>query len=236
MQQEVVYLSQGKLDQFLPRPRRPRLPSLKANISTPLGGINLEASAPDEKRKLTQQLRQVEKQLAKSARSFTTPDLHPGEWVEFTTALRWVTLRGDYRDLVLFVGSNAGPASFAEPLLQRRLLMHGSTRHLRGYPAAPVDGPDLNQLEGWSSAGTMVVTNAGKLVQAMVDAESEGSTAAHMPIGSGVRDLLHALDANNGEIDTAAKVNGYARVSGVLPATATTPECLIASPLIVRYS
>jgi hypothetical protein len=234
MQQEIIYLSDAKLGQFISNPR-PRLPALKANISTPVGGVNLETPGVDEPRKTTQQLRRVERQLAKAARPFTASDLRPGQWVEFTVALRWVALKGQYRDLVLFVDPAADTWPQPELPLGRRLLLHGSTRHLRGHPAVPVDGPELRELAGWASAGTMVVTKAGQLVQALADAEAQGAASVCLPTGSDVRDLLQALDASRGEVDTAALVTGYARVSGLLPATDTTHGCLIASPLIVRY-
>ncbi len=234
MQHEVIYLSEGKLRQFLPSPRAGLL-APKVNVSLPFVGVNLEASVADDQRKQAQRLRRVEKQLAKSARPATATDLHPGQWVAFEASLRWVTLQDPYRDLVLFVD----PAP--EATTTRRLLLHGSARHLLGVPPPAVDGPALQEIGGGgTSAGTAFVTNAGRVVSALVDAAGSadpgagGPPATQLPSG-GVRALVAALDAADTEISTAARVSGYARVTGLLPGSTTNSGCLVASPLVVRY-
>lgn len=234
MQDEVVYLSEGKLRQFLPS-SRPALPLPKVNINLPFVGVNLETSAADDRRKQTHHLRRVEKQLARSAQPVTATDLRPGQWIVFDASLRWVTLRNVYQDLVLFVD----PAS--EACNARRLLMHGSARHLLGAPPPTVDGPALQEISGGGdSAGTAFVTNAGRVVSALVGAA--GSTAPGAGLSpsaqlhsGGVRALFTALDAQSTEISTAARVSGYARVTGLLSGGTTSSGYLVASPLIVRY-
>jgi hypothetical protein len=242
---EVVYLSEGKLKGFLPEPRR-TLPAVKMQAGISLVGVTVEKPVPDGARDLRRHLERVEKEMARDALWYTEPELTPGSWVMFEALLNWVTLRGRYRDLVLFVDSSpeSGHQSEADPTI-RRLLLHGSARHLLGGPPPQIDGPALTDLgSGGHSAGTLFVTNAGHVVSALthsrdpLESESdEGNplvSTAPLP-SAGIRDLLAALDAENSEINTSALVAGYARVSALLPETATAAGCLVASPLIVEY-
>ncbi|MGW1412242.1 SAVMC3_10250 family protein [Streptomyces sp. NPDC002403] len=243
---EVVYLSEGKLNEFLPEPRR-ALPAVKLHAGVSLAGVNVENPAPDSARDLRRHLKQVEKKVARHTLQYTESELAPGRWVRFSTLLNWVTLRGRYQDLVLFVDPAPDSAQPHAAGATRRLLLHGSARHLRGRPPSQVDGPALSGLEdGGCSAGRTFVTNAGHVVSALAHAHDplepesgadEGSPAE--PTGlrhrAGIRDLLAALDAESTEVSTSAMMTGYARVSALLPETTTEAGCLVASPLIVEY-
>ncbi|MGC4880986.1 SAVMC3_10250 family protein [Micromonospora sp. DT43] len=225
---EVVYLSTGKLNEFVPEPRR-ALPDVKVHAGGSLAGIDVANPAPDSVREMRRHLKRVEKLMARDAPWHTEPDLTPGRWVRFEAALDWVTLRGRYQDLVLFVDPEHPLTSGS-----RRLLLHGSARHLRGRPPVQVDGPALTGLDGTGhSAGTIFVTQAGHVVSALAPDPLETSNGL-LP-QAGIRDLLAALDAQRPEVGTAAVVTGLARVSALLPAAADDGGCLVASPLIVEY-
>ncbi|WP_328771115.1 SAVMC3_10250 family protein [Streptomyces sp. NBC_00286] len=241
---EVIYLSDGKLRQFLTSPRRvPRASALRLN--TPLGGVDLDAATADDARSRLRHLQEVDNYLATLARWFAEPDLRPGQWVQFEAPLRCVTLRGQYRHLTLFADPGPGEEPDHERATGCRLLMHGSVRHLVGHLPEPVDGPPLEELDGGGhSAGTTFMTNAGRVVRALAEQEG-GDTAVASPEGtstggnglggSGVRDLLHAIDART-PAGTAAWMRGYARVTALLPAKDTNARCLVASPLTVEYA
>ncbi|MGW5678897.1 SAVMC3_10250 family protein [Streptomyces sp. NPDC003860] len=239
---EVIYLSEGKLNEFLPAPRRAR-PVVKLRAGMPFAGLDVETPAPNNLQDLLLHLKQVEKQTARHAPLHTDPDLEPGRWVKFEARMTWVTLRGRYRNLVLFVDSERSP----DAATARRLLLHGSARHLLGRPPTPVEGPELTGLaDGGHSAGTVFVTNAGHVVNALAhsqdahtpetpaDEENPPEPPAPLP-RLGIRHLLAALDAESPEVSTSTVVSGLARVSAVLPETADDAGCLVASPLIVEY-
>lgn len=225
---EVVYLSTGKLNEFVPEPRR-ALPAVKLHAGGSFAGVDLASPAPDSVREMRRHLARVEKRMGRDTPWYTEPGLAPGRWVRFEAALDWVTLRGSGQDLVLFVD----PVDSSGSGFQRRLLLHGSARHLRGGPPVQVDGPALTGLEGGHSAGTVFVTQAGHVVSALTPDSPEATSG---PLSrTGVRDLLAALDAQRPTVSTAARVTGLARVSALLPAAGGDGGCLVASPLIVEY-
>ncbi|MHB6910216.1 SAVMC3_10250 family protein [Streptomyces sp. CB02959] len=239
---EFIYLSDAKLRQFIPKPRRLRRAGA-LRLSTPVGGIDLDAPATDADSSRQRQLAQVVEYLEEAARWFTEPDLRAGQWIQFEAPLRYITLKGDYRDMVLFVDSAPGEDPEYESAACR-LIMHGSARHLLGLPAVPVEGPLLTDIDGGCSMGTTFITAAGRVVRAMA-AESalthdEFVTDAHQPCNElsaqGVCDLLKTLDAVHAAVITAAWVQGYARVTTCMSATDTAPRCVVASPLTVEYA
>ncbi|MEU6109052.1 SAVMC3_10250 family protein [Streptomyces albidoflavus] len=244
---QVVYLSEGKLNEFLPEPRR-ALPTVKLHAGVSVAGINVETPAPDNARDLRRHLERVEKEMGLHTVWYTEPDLTPGRWVQFEAPLSWFTLRGRHQDLVLFVDPTPDSASTHEPGVSRRLLLHGSARYLLGHPPIQVDGPELTGLEGnGHSAGRRFVTNAGQVINALARAQDpleagSGALEGNPSVPptsvrrSGIRDLLTAVDAESSEVSTHALMIGYARVSALLPETDTELGCLVASPLIVEYA
>ncbi|WRZ47054.1 SAVMC3_10250 family protein [Streptomyces sp. NBC_01314] len=235
---EIAYLSDGKLRQFVPEPRRmPRTSGLR--LTTPLGGIDMDAPTTDGELGQLRHLRDVYRHLELVAEWYTTPGLRPGQWVQFEAPLRCVTLSGAHQDLVLFVDSvrirNADHATAGGV----RLLMHGSARHLRGWTPMPVDGPELEVANSASSLGASFVTRAGQVVEALAGhrepLSGDQPTAADLH-GRGVQALLHALDEGDHGIDTSTMMTGYARVTGLLPSAETPSRCLVASPLVVEYA
>ncbi|MFB7178420.1 SAVMC3_10250 family protein [Streptomyces sp. NPDC056257] len=231
---EIVYMSDGKLKQFLPEPRRvPRTGSLR--VTTPVGGFDMDAPASDGDQSQLRHLEQVHKHMELVSRWYAEPGLRPGQWVQFEAPLRCVTLKGPHRNLLLFVDPPQGAS-------ECRLLMHGSVRHLRGWTPTAVDVPGSEAGDNESSLGPVFITRAAQVVRAL-SAQDEPSTASEVtsgPVGRlnsrGVRELLEALDAENGDIDTSAVMTGYARVSAVLPQSDGAPPCLVASPLTVQFA
>ncbi|MFF8598837.1 SAVMC3_10250 family protein [Streptomyces sp. NPDC015232] len=236
---EVVYLSRGKLRQFLPEPRRaPRAGALR--LTTPLGGVDVDAPAADGEQDQMRHLQRVQKHLERSAAWYEEPGLRPGQWVQFEADLRCVTLRGDYSSLVLFVDSGSADGGAC------RLLMHGSVHHLLGLTPEPTTGPALERCTGGGedSGGETFLTKAGEVVRQLTapaphaDGSEPLSPAPLAPTLSshGIRVLLAALDAGRGDIDASAPMIGYARVTALLPERNGAPRCLVASPLTVEYS
>lgn len=238
---EIVYLSESKLRQFVPEPRRlPRTGALR--VTTPLGGIDMDAPAADLERGQLRHLHDVCKHVALVADWYAEPDLRPGQWVQFEAPLRCVTLSGAHQDLVLFVDSagRRGTDSVADGGC--RLLMHGSTRHLRGWNPMQVDGPVLEVDNSASSLGTAFVTRAGQVVEALtrhrdpLPVEQTPSRTTVPLHARGVQELLDALDEEDHSIDMSAKMTGYARVTGLLSSTRADSRCVVASPLVVEYA
>lgn len=238
---EIVYLSESKLRQFVPEPRRvPRTGALR--VTTPLGGIDMDAPAADVERGQLRHLRDVCRHVELVADWYAEPDLRPGQWVQFEAPLRCVTLSGAHQDLVLFVDSAGRRGTDAVADGGCRLLMHGSARHLRGWNPMSVDGPALEVENSASSLGTAFVTRAGKVVGALtrhrdpLSVEQTPARTAESLHARGVQDLLDALDDEDNSIDMSAEMTGYARVTGLLPSTRAGSRCVVASPLVVEYA
>ncbi|MFM9371195.1 SAVMC3_10250 family protein [Streptomyces sp. Da 82-17] len=240
---EIVYLSEGKLSQFVPERRRllPRTGTLR--VTTPVGGFDVDAPATEGEQSLARHLRQVDKHMELVSRWYGEPDLRPGQWVQFEVPLRSVTPGGVYQGLVLFVDQPRSADPAGEEGADCRLLMHGSARHLRGVSPATVDVLEAEDGTGGFSIGPNFVTRAGQVVRALSaqndapDAPDEAGPEGG-PTGGlnsrGVRDLLKALDEQNGDLDMSVLMTGYARVSALLPETGDEPRCLVASPLTVQ--
>ncbi|MFJ1961806.1 SAVMC3_10250 family protein [Streptomyces massasporeus] len=233
---EFVYLSDAKLQQFAP-PRRFTLPGA-VRLNTPVGGVDVEAPAADIDRDRIRQLKRLDKYLGERAEWFAQPGLRPAQWVWFEAPLRCVALPGDYQHMVLF----ADPAPGEEPDYEQqtgcRLLLHGSSRHLRGIPPAEVEARAVEGIDGGSSFATTFLTTAGQAVRALSlehEATAEGVTPSPSELnGAGVRELLGAIDARHSQLP-GAWMSGLARVTRELPATGAETRCVVASPLSVEY-
>ncbi|WP_109031372.1 SAVMC3_10250 family protein [Streptomyces rubrogriseus] len=236
---EFVYVSDGKLQQFLPKPSRLMRPSA-IRLTTPLGGLDVEPGTPGAERGRLQHLERVDKHLNSQADWFADPELRPGRWVWFEAPLRFITLRGAYQHLVLFADPAPGEDPAHEQETGCRLLMHGSARHLLGYAPVTIDGPPLEGIEGGSSIGTTFLTTAGHVVQALSLEHNPAADSTPPPSldlsGAGVRHLVDALDARHEQAGSAALMHGYARVTSVLPATDSAQRLVVASPLTVEYA
>ncbi|MFB7087255.1 SAVMC3_10250 family protein [Streptomyces sp. NPDC056296] len=236
---EFLYLSDGKLRQFLPEPRRFRRPSA-IRLNTPVGGVDVETQAATDDRARLMHLRQVDKHLDKRALWFTEPDLCQGQWVWFEAPLRCVTLRGEYQHMVLFVDPASGEEPEYEQETDCRLLLHGSAHHLMGYVPVAIDGPPLEGITGGSSIATTFMTSAGHVVRSLSlehDSTELGLPAPDIDLsGDAVRSLIAALDVQSTATGRAGRMCGYARITADLPATNAAERCIVASPLAVEYA
>lgn len=75
---EIVYLSESKLRQFVPEPRRV-LRTRALRVTTPLGGIDMDPPAPDVEQAQLRHLRDVCREIDLVAGWYASPDLRPGQ-------------------------------------------------------------------------------------------------------------------------------------------------------------
>ncbi|MEU5080896.1 hypothetical protein HB370_34785 [Streptomyces sp. DSM 40868] len=236
---EFVYVSDSKLRQFLPKPSRLSMPAA-IRLNTPVGGVDLEQGPPDSERGRLRRLEKVDRHLNDRAEWFGDPAVRPGGWVWFEAPLRCVTLRGEYQHMVLFADPAPGEDEEYGRQTGCRLLMHGSARHLLGYAPVSVEGPQLMDIEGGSSIGWSFLTSVGHVVRTLSLGSGPAAVDAPVPStelhGAGVRELMAALDTRHAQAGGAALMQGYARVTTVLPASDTAARLVVASPLTVEYA
>src|SRR5215831_8261605 len=87
---EVIYLSDAKLERFLPR-LRSLWPRPKIGVRPPFGSLDLDL-APDAKKARLQHLKKVVDEIGLDAKWFTDPNAQPGQWVQFEAPLNYVIL------------------------------------------------------------------------------------------------------------------------------------------------
>ncbi|MEV6203227.1 SAVMC3_10250 family protein [Streptomyces sp. NPDC051771] len=233
---EFVYLSDGKISQFLSGPERLRLPGA-LRLNTPVGGVDEDAHADGGEWERVRRLKKISKNLEEKGRWFADDGLRPRDWVWFEAPLHCVTLRGDYRHMVLFADPVHGQDLEYDDKAACRLLFHGSAHRLIGFAPMVVDGP-VPGIDGGSSIGTTFLTTAGHVVRALSVEHDPIAEGAESPLvclnGSGVRDLLTAVDTRNEGASTAAWMYGFAQVTADLPAEGGLSRCVMASPLALE--
>ena len=187
---ELIYLSEAKLRAFRPeRGRRFRV----REIGVPgIGPVGVDPPADSHRD-------DVVDLLAGIARWYTEDGLATGDWVQFETSLGYTI----FEPLLLF----------AEPPGDRRLVLHGSPRHLLGgvpVTEVTVPGPGLSERPALRAV-------LAKLVP-------------HEP-GHGALDavLTRAADAF-GQAETTP-TTGFARVT-----TTGYDGLVVASPLFVAFA
>ncbi|GAA2080664.1 hypothetical protein GCM10009801_39060 [Streptomyces albiaxialis] len=236
---EVVYLSDRKLRQFLPiRGRRwPR--ASRVNVTTPVGGAEVERAATDAEAERLKRLGKVVAEIRSRARTPGDPEVRAGHWVEFEAPLHQLTPR-EFAGTLLFLSlaGTDGP----------RLLLHGSAAHLTNAIPQPVDGPAdetvVTAHDGFSN-GPMFIT---RVVQAspgralLSDLEGRPSATdeepepGFSPLPEAVGELVRTLD-RQAYPETATRMRGFARVSAdPLTDPDTGATYLVASPLLVEYA
>ncbi|WP_413787813.1 SAVMC3_10250 family protein [Streptomyces platensis] len=91
---ELVYLSDRKLEQFLPSLRsawgRPKI-----TLTSPFGGAEFDL-APEVERARMKHFQRVTREIESSAKWFTEGNILPGAWVAFEAPLNYVVLGGDF--------------------------------------------------------------------------------------------------------------------------------------------
>ncbi|MGI3203113.1 SAVMC3_10250 family protein [Streptomyces sp. GLT-R25] len=124
---ELVYLSDGKLQRFVPKLRALwRRPDV--TLSSPFGSVAFTGS-PNYASSRLRNLRRIEKEIERSAGWFTESPIRAGRWVAFEAPLNYFTLAAPLSGTVLFVDTPKATAEY--PTGGRvRLVLHGSSRHL----------------------------------------------------------------------------------------------------------
>lgn len=250
---ELVYLSDRKLQQFLPERRR-RMPRAKWQFSTPVGGMGWEPGAADAERARLERLQQVVRHVSSSARWFAEPELQAGSWVQFEAPLNYRTLRRAAPGMVLFVDVPHSVEGY-ETGGEIRLLLHGSARHMAGgQDPLEVEPPSLSETEtrggggfGSSAAGGYVefVTRATQAAHLLDSLRAEPPATSDdprqldgsVPLAEGTRQLLQALDGQL-PMETAAWMCGFARLTAVIAAPwhSRSKRYVVGTPLYVEFA
>jgi len=207
---ELIYLSDRKLQQFLPDPVPGwrRLGKLKAEVSVPLGSVSLESSAQDSQSANTAHFKRVVRQIEQSAKWFAIDNLGAGDWVFFEERINyWHFEHSRGPAIVLFL--NLGQRHSH----RTRLLLHGSPEHLVGSTQTQ------HQLR-WGSAGPSpsdgsrfrdmlpVLRNVASNLDGHIKQQRQGTKN----LAWDIEDLILALD-NSNDASTAMWLAGYARVT-----------------------
>jgi hypothetical protein len=242
---ELVYLSDRKLEQFLPA-LRSMWPRPKVNIKTPIVEIGVEPT-PEAGRSKLKQLARVIAHIERTARWFADPGAAAGQWVHFEAPLNYLVLDGGpVPGMTLFVDRATPSADYPEGG-STRLILHCSSNHLRieGRPQAvipPAGHAVESAVDVGSGPGVFTANNIDLLIDVLRSqpSASDGKSVApghyvsrHLP-GATV-DLLRAVDGRT-HPETAAWMAGYARITaGFLDAPGKT-RYVIASPLYIEYA
>ncbi|QCX76249.1 hypothetical protein C9F11_12860 [Streptomyces sp. YIM 121038] len=245
---ELVYLSDRKLRQFMPE-RRWLTGRHGWQVSTPVGGVGVEAGTPDAEREREKRLRRIVEHVSVSARWFTEPEVRAGAWVEFEAPLNYRALNGAAPGMVLFLDPAAGVEGY-ESGGAVRLVLHGSVEHLGGGSKPGVAEPPALVEDRWDGGGDscgpswveFVATRAATLLDTLAAqpgaVDEPGSTSTpHAPptLAEGTRQVLAALDRQL-PVETAAWMRGHARVTAALAAPGGGGvRYVVATPLYVEY-
>jgi hypothetical protein len=242
---ELVYLSDRKLEQFLPT-LRSLWPRPKLNLKSHGVEIGVDPT-PDADRKRLQHLAKVIAHIERSARWFLDPEITPGQWVHFEAPLNYLAIRSDDRDLVFFVDRSRPTATYPTGGATR-LVLHCSGTHLRTehrpvqVPAPPgVDVDVAVRLHG-GSAGVFTVDSIELVLNSLrtrdpLDDDPPHSWEVRHHLPAATTRLLRAIDARLYP-ETAAWMAGYARITANLTAREDSAErrYVIASPLYIEYA
>lgn len=235
---ELVYLSDRKLEQFLPA-LRSMWPRPKVNIKTPVVEIGVEP-APEVERAKLKQLARVIAHIERTARWYTDPGAAAGQWVHFEAPLNYLVLDGGpVPGMVLFVDR-------VKPGCSDRLILHCSGTHLRiedrPRKVAPPPGQDVEPAAHAGSGAGAFTANTIALLLAILRAQPPAaagtsvvpnpSTSRHLP--GATAELLRTIDGRT-HPETAAWMAGYARVTANFVGPGSVRH-VIASPLYIEYA
>lgn len=243
---ELVYLSDRKLEQFLPT-LRSFWPRPKINVKAELVEISLDPALDAEKNRL-KQLARVIAHIEKSARWFLDPPATAGQWVHFEAPLNYLVVNRDNGDQVFFVDRSFATTDYPTGGTTR-LILHCSGAHLRteNRPLRLAAPPGDNvTIDDGSGAGVFTADNIELLLRTL-STQRQPSDQDHRPppaawvehLPTATTKLLHAIDARLYP-ETAAWMAGYARITASF-AVPTSPlegtaRYIIASPLYIEYA
>ena len=246
--QELVYLSDSKLRQFIPERRRGRIGQrLTAfRLTTPVGGLEFEAAGEASAgRQKHEHLASVVRHIEEQASWFQDPGVRAGKWVYFEAPC---TILVPHVGTVMFIDSTPGAVAGYEQPHGSRLLLHGSSSHLLVGEAAPVSLLGNRALFVKGSVLAPIEVAVRRLSEVTPPTAEEPHGAVLEPpysnslLSMGVDHLLNAAQSLL-PAWSAVWMRGYARVSAVtVPEGAITPPprksepCVCATPLYVEYA
>lgn len=218
---ELVYLSEAKLAQFVPEPRR--FPFSLKSLTTPIGGAEVERNPTPGN---AERLYEIESHIATQARWYTEDGLRPGQWVQFEAPMNHRVLGGPMVDLshepemVVFVD-----AASAESI---RLLLHGSAAHLLGSKR-PVQQWLTSDLLGFHELAVRIARQEAAGDAEETDARADAARSGAFEFGTSR--LIAKFDRPTG-LETAIWMRGYARTTVVTEYEGV--RYVVASPLYVE--
>lgn len=249
---ELVYLSDRKLEQFLPT-LRSLWPRPKFGIKTPVVEIAVEPGQDAERGKL-KQLARVIAHIERSARWFAAPEAGPGQWVHFEAPLNYLVLDGGpVPGMTLFV-DRATPSADYPTAGATRLVLHCSGSHLRiedrPRKIATPTGQEVaipDPSAAYASGSGVFTANTINLLLSTLRSQPAPSDGDVIPPRSGTKqhlpgataELLRAIDGRV-HPETAAWMAGYARITANFTSQANgnarPVRYVIASPLYIEYA
>jgi hypothetical protein len=261
---ELVYLSESKMEQFIPD-LSSLWPKPRITIKTPFAGLDLDMSSTRKKSQL-KHLKLIVKQIERSARWFGDQYLCAGEWAAFEAPLNYLTMKCGESVQVLFFVDPARPVdNYASG--GTRLLLHGSPgnlidSHTIGLTAPQPDGEQStlrfsSDPAAYGSSHPKTLGYVANNVGALMGSFSRISATATSPHQRDCEAVVHwlpkataqILSAIDGQVypETAAWMKGYARITAILTAQPASFEdevpqdnratrYIVATPLYVERS
>ncbi|MFB6934467.1 SAVMC3_10250 family protein [Streptomyces chartreusis] len=234
--QELVYLSDAKLRQFVPERRRRtrigrRLTNFRLDASTPAGGGGLEVGLAEggNEPSSVDRLADVIKYVEEHALWYEDPQARAGRWVYFEAPFNTV-IAGD---TVLLLDT---PAARADEREQDglSLLLHGSASHLLiDAPAASINPHHA----GVNRSALIHILHDLRRVPLPGVEQMDAEPASVSPHPYAIHKILCASNRSPG---SAAWMRGYARVTLRVPPRhadfAEPHAALVATPLYVEYA
>lgn len=233
---EFIYLSDRKLQQFLPEPipKWRRMGRLKAQINAPIGSISVESSsANDNQADKVIQLQNVVRHVEQRAKWWDADDVEAGDWIFFEERINyWVIQVSKGSAVALFL-------NLAQDEIRRtRLLLHGSPEHLtsgvKAQDRLSSESASLSPSDGSRFRDMLPVLR--KVVRSLDNGSKKQEPYGARNLSWDIEDLVLALGKSNTPA-TATWLAGYARVTARIEASSTkkTKATLItASPLYLE--
>ncbi len=210
---EFVYLSNNKLRQFIPEPRKRWWPAVgKVALSLPPASVEFEPVRPGTAHSLWRRLSAVEAQVEIAAKWYEHPSVAAGEWITFDLPLMYAL----HDPLVLFVDT-LNP----KDVRQTRLLLHGSASSMR--PELWEDATQGNDVLPRGVSETSFVHVLEATFQSLNFVADPLRYAAEQQPGSGDRlrrSVARTITSLDNALSTASAgwMRGFARVSASFPA------------------
>ncbi|MER7315759.1 MULTISPECIES: SAVMC3_10250 family protein [Streptomyces] len=151
--QELLYLSDAKLRQFVPEARRRswigrRLTALKLSASAASfsGNVEIALAEAGAEQNGADRLASVVEYIDRRAPWYWEPEVRAGTWMYFEAPLFAFLPMVEGLETVLFTDAPPGHAQGHEPAHGTRLLLHGSRGHLLAeVPPTTLRAPGVNR-------------------------------------------------------------------------------------------